>query len=376
MAASRPARGGKIPAHAKGGSEDGREALSVHLEAYCAVLAGGIGRRFWPASTPARPKQLLPLAGPEPLIDDTLARAVALVGAPRVRVVAAERLVKLMRPNLDAAGVAALVEPEARGTGPALVWAAAEIERTQPGALMISMHADHRIEPPEALAETLRPALHAARDGYLCCVGVRPDRPETGFGYLETGRDTASGAREVRRFVEKPDPATAREYLKSGRFLWNSGIFVWRAADLLEVARRRARELAGAWPALERGDTEGFFARAEPVAIDVCVMERAERVAVVEARFAWDDLGVWSALLRSREVDDAGNASVGSSRLIDAADNVVWTESCRATVIGVSGLVIVEANGELLVMPREEAAELDARLGRSDPDTPSSEAPR
>ena len=348
----------------------------MHLEAYCAVLAGGIGRRFWPASTPARPKQLLPLAGPDPLIDDTLARAVALVGAPRVRVVAAEPLVELMRPSLEAAGVDALVEPKARGTGPALVWAASEIERAQPGALMISMHADHRIEPVEALHETLRPALRAAREGYLCCVGVRPDRADTGFGYLETGRETTSGAREVRRFVEKPGPARAREYLKSGRFLWNSGIFAWRAADLIEAARRCARELQGAWPALERGDAEDFFARAEPVAIDVCVMERAERVAAVEARFAWDDLGVWSALLRARQVDEAGNASVGSARLLDAADNVVWTESRRATVIGVSGLVIVEANGELLVMPREEAAGLDARLRKIDTDSSSSEPPR
>ena len=348
----------------------------MHLEAYCAVLAGGIGRRFWPASTPTRPKQLLPLAGPDPLIDDTLARAVALVGAPRVRVVAAERLVELMRPSLDAAGVDALVEPKARGTGPALVWAASEIERAQPDALMISMHADHRIEPVEALRETLQSALRAAREGYLCCVGVRPDRPETGFGYVETGRETASGAREVRRFVEKPNPAAARKYLKSGRFLWNSGIFVWRAADLLEAARRGAHELAAAWPALERGDAEGFFARAEPVAIDVCVMERAERVATVEARFAWDDLGVWSALLRSRELDEAGNASVGSARLLDAADNVVWTESRRATVIGVSGLVIVEANGELLVMPRDEAARLDARLEQVDTDSSTSEPPR
>lgn len=347
----------------------------MHLEAYCAILAGGIGRRFWPASTPSRPKQLLPLAGQGPLIDDTLARAVALVGRPRVRVVASERLVELMRPNLRAAGVQALIEPQPRGTGPALIWAASEIERTRPGALMISMHADHRIEPAEALRDTIQPAVEAAREGYLCCIGVRPDRPETGFGYVETGRDTASGAREVRRFVEKPDPATARSWLEAGRFLWNSGIFVWRAADLLETARRCAHELEDAWPALERGDSEDFFARAEPVAIDVCVMERADRVATVEARFAWDDLGVWSALARSKGVDEDGNAAVGPARLLDATDNVVWTESRRATVIGVSGLVIVEANGEILVMPRDEATRLDAHLEQIDGDPSSEPAP-
>ncbi|WP_419161836.1 mannose-1-phosphate guanylyltransferase [Candidatus Palauibacter sp.] len=338
----------------------------MHFKAYCAVLAGGIGRRFWPASTPDRPKQFLPLASPVPLIDETLARAVGLVGADRVRVVAPPRLARLMRSSLEAAGVDTLIEPRARGTGPALVWAASEIERADPGALMISMHADHRISPARGLFETLGPALEAARDGYLCCVGVRPDRPETGFGYVETGREIAAGAREVTRFVEKPDAATAEAYLDSGQSLWNSGIFVWRAADLLEVARSQARELTAGWPALERGDERTFFERAEPVSIDVCVMERADRVATVEANFAWDDLGVWGALPRGRGTDEAGNSVVGSARLLDATGNVVWTETRRATVIGVSDLVIAEANGELLVMPREEAARLDSHLRQID----------
>lgn len=360
--------------------------MPVYFEAYCAVLAGGIGRRFWPASTAARPKQLLPLAGSSPLIDQTLARASGLVGASRVRVVASEPLLRVMRSAVDAAGVGEIVEPRARGTGPALVWAASEIERETPGAVMISLHADHRIAPEKALREALAAAVEAARAGYLCCVGVRPDRPETGFGYMAPGRELAGGqgsdagsapgraAREVRRFVEKPDHDTAAAYVEAG-FLWNSGIFVWRAADLLAAAREHARELADGWAALERGDARAFFERAEAVSIDVCVLERADRVATVEAGFEWDDLGVWSALPRARAVDPAGNAVVGSARVLEAADNVVWTETRRATVIGVSGLVIVEANGELLVVPRDEAAALEAHLRRLDADGSTGEPP-
>ena len=342
--------------------------MSVHFDAYCAVLAGGVGRRFWPASKPDRPKQFLPLSGSIPLIDQTLKRASALVGGSRVRVVASERLLNPMRPLVHETGAGELVEPQARGTGPALVWAASEIEREAPGSVMISLHADHRIEPEGGLQETLEPAVAAARDGYLCCVGVRPDRPESGYGYVEVGPSLSSGARAVARFVEKPDLETARTYIESGRFLWNSGIFVWRASDLLAAARTHARELAAAWPALQRGDAREFFARAEASPIDVCVMERADRVATVEARFAWDDVGVWDALPRARGVDDAGNAAVGDTRLLEATDNVVWAETRRATVIGVSGLVVVEANGELLVMPREETAKLDAHLRRLEAD--------
>ncbi|MCG8468305.1 MAG: NTP transferase domain-containing protein, partial [Gemmatimonadetes bacterium] len=202
--------------------------MTTHLNAYAAILAGGIGSRFWPASTPARPKQLLPLAGPEPLIDETLDRAIALVGADRVRVVASAPFVELMRGAMTPRGVPALAEPMARGTGPALAWAAHAIERETPGAVMISMHSDHRIVPFDGLRETLAEAIERAAEGYLCCIGVRPDRPETGYGYVELGEPVGEGSYTVQRFVEKPDHETAVRYRKSGAHLWNTGIFIWR----------------------------------------------------------------------------------------------------------------------------------------------------
>lgn len=341
--------------------------MSAQSNAYTAILAGGIGSRFWPASTPERPKQFLPLASSTPLIDQTLDRAVRLVGAARVRVVTSARFADLMRGRLEARGVEAWIEPRARGTGPALAWAAHQLERLSPGAVMVSMHSDHRIEPFEGLRETVARAVERAREGALCCIGVRPERPETGYGYVALGEPLGGGAHEVRAFVEKPDEATAARYLASGDHLWNTGIFVWKCSTLLAEIAGRAPEISTALPKLEAGDVEGFFDAVRPIAIDVAVMERSERVVTVEARFSWDDLGVWTALPRVRGVDAGGNAVVGRARLAASRDNIVWTESCRANLIGVEGLVVVEANGELLVMPRSEAGRLNLRVKELEP---------
>lgn len=326
------------------------------LDAHTVILAGGIGSRFWPASTPARPKQLLPLAGPRPLIEDTLRRARRLVGSARVMVVTSQHLAAAFSDLPGAAGVTFLREPRARGTAPALAWAAHELAGRDPDAAMISLHADHLIEPEEGLTRTLDRALGVASRGYLVCVGAPPDRAEPGYGYVRTGTALTGKAFEVESFVEKPDRETAARYLEDGRYLWNTGIFVWRVRDLLAAVAEHAPEVPLA--CLEAGDVEAFFERAETVAIDVAVMERADRVATVEAEFAWDDVGVWDALARTRGTDPQGNAVVGSARLLDARDNIVWTESVRANLVGVSDLVVVEANGELLVMPRSLAPRL------------------
>lgn len=334
------------------------------LEAYTVILAGGIGSRFWPASTPARPKQLLPLAGPRPLIADTLRRARALVGSDRVLVVTSADLADAFAALPEADGVTFLREPRARGTAPALAWAAHELASRDPDCAMISLHADHRIVSDEGLARTLERALAVASLGRLVCVGAPPDRPETGYGYVRTGAALGERAFEVESFVEKPDPGTAARYFELGGHLWNTGIFVWRVRDLLDAVAEHAREVPLA--PLERGDVEAFFEEAEAVAIDVAVMERAARVATVEADFEWDDVGVWDALPRTRGTDPLGNVLVGDGRLLDARDNVVWTESVRANLVGVSGLVVVEANGELLVMPRELAPRLSELRTRLD----------
>lgn len=317
---------------------------------FAVVLAGGEGSRFWPASTRVRPKQLLPLATERPLIEETVRRAAALVGLDAVRVVARRDLVGPLReaaPELTEEMF--LVEPAARSTGPALAWAAFEIERAHPGAVMVSLHSDHSIEPVEGLVATFELCAEAAQRGSLVCIGVRPDRPETGYGYIERGRQTGERTWHARRFVEKPDRGTAEGYLGSGRFLWNSGIFVWRAADFLSEVRALAPELSGPLDRLETEGPDAFFEAVEPVSVDVAVLERSDRVEVVEAGFAWDDVGSWPSLRRSRPCDDSGNVLIGEALAVESSGSVVWAEEGEVIIYGVQDLVVVRSAGRTLV---------------------------
>lgn len=334
------------------------------VPAYAVVLAGGVGSRFWPASRPERPKQLLPLATARPLVLDTAERATRLVGGDRVRVVAGAHLVEPIRSVVpDLPRESFYVEPRARGTGPALAWAAWRLRERDPEAVMISLHADHMIRPFSEFRATLARAVDAAReDGRLYCVGIRPTRPDTGYGYLRLGDALGEGRHEVERFVEKPDPETAREYLESGGYLWNTGIFVWRASELLAEVERRSPEIAPALERLEEGDADAYFREVEPISVDHGVLERSDRVRSVEATFEWDDVGTWDALARAREGDARGNTVVGSARLVEAEGNVVWTEEEPVTLFGVSDLVVVRSGGELLVTTREAAPRLKELL--------------
>ncbi|MFW6039456.1 MAG: mannose-1-phosphate guanylyltransferase, partial [Gemmatimonadota bacterium] len=261
------------------------------------------------------------------------------------------------------------VEPVARSTGPALAWAAARVVAEDPDGLVLSLHADHLIRPFEAFAGTVRRAVAAARERHaLVCLGIRPDRPETGYGYIEPGEATGPGVHAVRRFVEKPDAGTARRYLASGDYLWNSGIFVWRAADFLAAIRRHTPEIADALPALDGADggTEAFFRAVRPISVDVGVLERAENVEVAPGDFAWDDVGTWSSLARTREPDADGNVVAGRARMIEARDNIVWSEDGRVVLFGVEDLVVVHSGGETLVTRRELAPELKRAISKID----------
>ena len=334
--------------------------------AWVVVLAGGIGSRFWPVSTRERPKQVLPLAGDRPLIADTIDRARALVPDERIRILAGEHLAAPLRTALADFPEAGLwIEPRARGTGPVLAWAASRLMAIDPEAVMISLHADHVIRPVGAFEETVRAAVRVARrDGSLVCVGAVPDRIETGYGHVEPGEPIASGERaqayRVRAFHEKPDAETARRYVDAG-YLWNTGIFVWRASVLLEEIRRHAPEIRDHLPLLERSP-EAFFDAVPVSVIDTAVMERSARVATVGATFEWDDVGSWEALSRTREADADANVFVGAGRAVDAHGNVVFAEAGSVILFGTDELVVVRTEELTLVLPRARAAELKTLL--------------
>ncbi len=327
------------------------------------ILAGGIGTRFWPASTPARPKQLLPLATDRPLVADALARARALVDDDRIRLLAPAPLSAPLRAGLPPLPEGAFwVEPRARGTAPVLAWAAHRIHREDPEAIMVSLHADHRIEPEDAFVELVRDGARIARDeDILLTVGIRPDRPETGFGWIRPG-DPIQGARvptrafRVDAFVEKPDLERATRYLAEGLF-WNSGIFLWPVRRFLEEIRLLAPEIAPHLPLLDAGDDEGYFAAVTPVSVDEAVLERSTRVGMLEAGFAWDDVGSWDALARGRPTDEEGNVSEGTLVAVEAHRNVVWSEEGPVVLFGVDDLVVVRSGGVTLVAPRSRSAD-------------------
>jgi mannose-1-phosphate guanylyltransferase len=337
------------------------------FERWVVILAGGIGSRFWPASTPHRPKQFLPLASERSLIVDTIDRARALAPASNVLIAAGEHL----RPHLtrhlpDLPTDQLLLEPQAKGTAAALAWAAQEIvarAKRPERAVMISLHSDHVIRPLDKFVSTLETAVDAAgRLDRLLTVGVPPNRPETGYGYIEAGEELSAGVLEVARFVEKPDRATAEGYLARGGFLWNSGMFVWRPQVLLAELAAHAPEVADQMALLREADATGFFAAVPNLTIDHGLMERSANIAVVNAEFEWDDVGAWAALLRVRDRDEAGNLSLGPAHAVDCSDSLLWAEDGPVVAFGCSDLIIVRASGITFVTPSERSADLKRLL--------------
>lgn len=326
---------------------------------WAVILAGGVGSRFWPLSTPQRPKQLLPLVTEKPLLKDAVDRLRALADPTHTLVLTnatlGEAIARLI-PDLPRANI--IAEPKPSGTAAALVWAAHEIARREgPDAVMLSVHADWAVADAEGFRTSLRRAAEAAsRHHALVTVGVVPSRPDPGFGYIQADGEVERGVRRVSRFVEKPDRARAEEMVRDG-FLWNSGIFVWRVGDLLDEVRAHTPEVAPALAA-HPDDIDRFFGAVRPVSVDVGVLERSERVLVLAGDFGWDDVGTWAALHRVRAHDAQGNALNGDVHTLDAHANVVHAEGSTVVLYGVENLVVVAREGMVLVTTVDRAAEL------------------
>ena len=339
------------------------------MSRWAVVLAGGVGSRFWPLSTPSRPKQLLPLIDERPMLVATLDRLAALVPGARTLVLTNASLSAIVRqhvPGVPAENV--IAEPRAVGTGGALAWAASEIERREgPDATMISVHADWAIGDDAGFRAALdHAATIAERESTLVTVGVVPTRPDTGFGYIRPGSPLRDGAFRVDRFVEKPDRASAERMIAEGA-LWNSGIFAWRVGDFLSEVRALTPELAPALAAAN-GNAERFFHAATPVTVDVGVLERSSRVAVLPGSFEWDDVGTWASLARVRARDSDGNAASGSAVLVESRDNVVYAEGTDVVLYGVQDLVVVVRDGLTLVTTKESAADLKTLIAKLPPE--------
>ncbi len=335
---------------------------------WAVLLAGGSGTRFWPLSTPNNPKQLLPLAGSGSSAEESVERLTGLVPRDRILVVAGAGLAARLQQRLNLPAANVLVEPRAASTAPALIWATWEARRRDEEAEVLSLHVDWAVGDGAAFRRSADLALTVARrHDRLVTVGVVPSRPETGYGYIVPGPPLDDAARTVARFCEKPDAATALDLMAAGA-LWNSGLFAWTADRLLQEVESHTPEVAGSLAALRSGDVAGFFGRVTPISIDVGLLERSGAVAVVRGDFAWDDVGTWQALARVRPKDTSGNVVVGEAFIHESHDCIVWSERDAIVLSGVQDLVVVQANGRILVMPTERAAELKQLLDTLPPE--------
>lgn len=345
--------------------------LDTSTAMWAVVFAGGIGTRFWPLSTPRRPKQLLALVNERPLIADTIARLAPLVPSERVLVVTSADIADALHeaiPEIPRANM--LIEPRPLGTAAALAWGAQEVaRRAGPETIFCALHADLSVGFPDVLRDTLRRAASIAAGGdVLVALGATPTRNETGFGYLQPGAPVDplvsradGGSCFVEHFVEKPGAALADVLIDKGA-LWNTGIFVWRARVVLDELAEHTRELSAGLPKLAAGEMEAFAELVTSISIDRGLLERSRRVVVLPTECAWDDVGTWASLRRVRELDDTGNGVMGPVHCVDSSGNVIHAESCCVVAYGISGMIVVSIEGLTFVTTLERATELGPLL--------------
>lgn len=333
------------------------------------IMAGGRGQRFWPLSTEDRPKQFLDLERcGRSLLQSTFDRLLPLVGGPEAIFVATgERYVPLVReqlPELPAANL--IVEPVGRDSAPAIALASLSIAAQAPEAVLGFFSSDHRIGDAARFQGSIRAAAALARErSGLVTIGIRPTRPATGYGYIQLG-EAASGGYRVAQFVEKPNATRAAQYLASGDYVWNAGIFVWTAQAILAELERHAPELYGPLEAaLAQDRLAEVFPELPKISIDYALMEKTERAFVVPADFDWDDIGDWVALERllSRGQQDP-NTVVGTHVGLEANGNIIYTEDADDVIVtlGVEQLVVVKRGNVVLLMHKNRVQDLKSVL--------------
>ena len=343
-----------------------------YQHSYAIIMAGGKGERFWPLSTEQRSKQLLSLAGGKPLIVQAVERLEGVVPSDHILIVTNASLVAPIREMLGAKSpVSILGEPVGRDTAAAIAAGAAWIQQRDPQAVFCVMTADHIIGDLPIFQQTLRQGLAlCAKNDILMTIGIQPSEPSSAYGYIEAGElwKQVDGIEffHARRFVEKPTVEVAREYLATGRYAWNSGMFVWSLESLLKAFQAFQPTLAervGEWgrcatdedfqKALERD-----FPALQKISIDYAVMEKADNIIVCPGAFAWDDVGSWPALEAHLTKDEAGNAILGDVEALNSAGNIIVSEGRLTALVGVENLVVVQTDGVTLVCSKDRSQDI------------------
>ena len=328
---------------------------------HAVVMAGGSGTRFWPLSRAKRPKQFLALTGGEPLIVETVKR---LGGLP-TWVVCGQGHAPLVKKLVKRTRV--VVEPQARNTAPAIALATAHVQHDDPDAVIAVLPSDQHVADVAKFRAALDAAVKVAGDGFIVTLGITPTRPDTGYGYIRLGEGLGAGpARRVKQFVEKPDLPTAEQYLASKEYVWNAGMFVFRADTMMQAFEKHMPELHAA--TVELADYIGtgkyeaalkkHFPRMPATSIDYGVAERADNMAVVPGDFGWSDVGSFNALPEVRPQDAAGNVAEGHAMIIDSTGCVVLAGERPVAVVGMNDTVVVDAGDAVLVLPKAKSQDV------------------
>jgi mannose-1-phosphate guanylyltransferase len=344
-------------------------APSTDVALWAVIFAGGIGSRFWPLSTPLRPKPLLRLVSDHTLIEDSIGRLQPAIPPERVLILTSQDIAPAIRSvTRDVPEENVLVEPRPLGTAAALAWGAHEIvRRGGQGAMLCAIHCDLAIDFSEQFRLTLRSAAaYAARERSLVSIGIKPTRPETGFGYVQPGMplDPAlpmrrGGAHVALAYIEKPSEHEAKARIANGG-LWHSGVVVGTAGTFLEELGAHCAEVRESLVPLAAGDMPGFVSMARSNSLERGLLERTHRLLVLLGEFGWDDVGTWASLRRARELDDDGNGAIGNALFVEAECNVVHSETGTVVVFGVDHMLVVTIDGLTFVTSLERSGDLRA----------------
>ena len=339
------------------------------MKTYACIMAGGSGERFWPLSRVAKPKHLVKLLTERTMLEETVKRVEKALPSSHIFVLTNAVQIEGCRavlPHLKAHQF--IAEPAKRDTAPACALGTALVRNLDAEAVVVFLPADALIKDAETFAGQLKAASElAAKHDTIVTFGIRPDHASTRFGYLEAGAALAESSAtcpffKVDRFVEKPDAARAEAYLKSGKYFWNAGIFLWKTSTFLREAKRSKPELAEFVEQFPKKDYGAFIAEKFPalpkISVDYAIMEKAERVTVAEARFDWDDMGSWTALPAHLPVDEHGNTLRGAVAIHDAKNNIALSEKRLIALCGVSDLIVVETEDTILVCHRDAAEQI------------------
>jgi mannose-1-phosphate guanylyltransferase len=337
-------------------------------------MAGGSGTRFWPASRKLRPKQLLPIApgSDDSLLVSTIRRIEPLCPPERILIVTGEHLLAATREAVSAfPGIKVLAEPVPRNTAPCIGWGTAIAARNDPSAIIMALPSDHHVRDEVAFRDAVTRAVRSAESGPITTIGIAVSRPETGFGHIEATDEISPGVRRAVRFVEKPDRVRAEEYMRSGRYFWNSGMFFFRASVMMNAIAEFMPELAGGLAKIEAAATRGADAEATEtkavfptlpnISIDYGVMEKVPLLHVVPAEFGWSDVGSWLAAWELGKKDAHDNVADDGAVLIDSEGSLVRdlgkTRKAIA-LVGMKDVCVIETDDALLVISRDRAQDV------------------